>query len=73
MSLSEYKEAIKTLVDATDDESLLKHWKYQLEWDLENKDAIELSDEEWNLVQEGITEYKRGEVISFDDFMSKRK
>ncbi len=31
MSLSDYKEAIKSLVDSTNDEMLLKHWKHQLE------------------------------------------
>ena len=73
MSLNEYKEAIKSLVDSTNDEKLLKHWKHQLEWDLENIDAVELSDEERKLVEEGLTEYKKGEVISFEDFMNKRK
>jgi len=73
MSLNEYKEAIKSLVDSTDDETLLMHWKHQLEWDLENRDVIELSAGEWNLVQEGIAEYSKGEVISFEDFISKRK
>ena len=73
MSLDEYKEAIKSLVDSTNDETLLMHWKHQLEWDLENRDAIELSVEEWSLVQEGIAEYTKGEIISFEDFISKRK
>lgn len=72
MSVSEYKEAIKTLLDSTDDEALLKHWKHQLEWDLENRGAFNLSKEEWNLVEEGLAEYKKGEVISFEDFMSRR-
>jgi len=40
---------------------------------LENTDAIELSVEEWHLVQEGVLEYKKGEVVSFEDFISKRK
>ncbi|HEX5152178.1 MAG TPA: hypothetical protein VFW07_12075 [Parafilimonas sp.] len=73
MSLDEYKEAIKNLVDSTNDETLLMHWKHQLEWDLENRDAIELSGEEWSLVQEGISGYAKGEIISFEDFISKRK
>lgn len=73
MSVSEYKEAIKNIIDSTNNETLLKHWKKQLECDMENQDAIELSDEEWNLVQEGIADYKNGEVISLEEFISKRK
>ena len=60
MSLNEYKEAIKNLVDATNSETLLKHWKKQLEWDVENPNEVELSDEEWSFVQEGITDYEPG-------------
>ncbi|MBX2921647.1 MAG: hypothetical protein KF746_05570 [Chitinophagaceae bacterium] len=37
------------------------HWKHQIEWDIENSDAIELSAEEWSLVQEGIADYKKGD------------
>jgi len=73
MSLSDYKEAIKNIIDSTDNESLLKHWKQQIEWDVENQSVFEFSDEEWNLVQEGIEEYKKGETISMQDFTSKRK
>lgn len=73
MSVNEYKEAIKNIIDSTDNEVLLKHWKIRLECDMENQDAIELSDEEWNLVQEGIADYKNGEVISLEEFISKRK
>lgn len=73
MSLDEYKESIKSIVDSTNDEKLLMHWRHQLEWDLENIDSIELPAEEWNMVQEGITEYGKGEIISFEDFISKRK
>lgn len=73
MHLSEYKDAIKSLVDATNNEALLKHWKKQLEWDVENQNEIELSSEEWNLVQEGMADYKNGEVISLEEFISKRK
>lgn len=73
MILNKYKEAIKNLVDSTNDETLLKHWKYQIEWDIENKDAIELSSEEWSMVQEGIEDYKRGNVITFEDFIDKRR
>jgi hypothetical protein len=73
MSLNEYKESIKNLVDSINDETLLKHWKHQIEWDIENSDAIELSAEEWSLVQEGIADYKSGNILTFEDFISKRK
>ncbi len=72
MSLYNYKKAIKNIIDSTDDETLLKHWKKQLEHDMENQNAIELSNEEWSLVQEGIANYKNGEVISLEEFISKR-
>ena len=73
MSVTEYKEAIKSLIDSTNNEALLRHWKKQLESDVENQNEIELSSEEWSLVQEGIADYKNGEVISLEDFISKRK
>ena len=72
MSLNEYKESIKNLIDTTDNEVLLKHWKEQLEWDVKNQDEVTLSDEEWNLVEEGIADYEKGEVISLEEFISKR-
>jgi hypothetical protein len=50
--------------------SILKHWKHQIEWDIENSDAIELSAEEWSLVQEGIADYKSGNIQTFEDFIS---
>jgi hypothetical protein len=73
MSLNEYRESIKTLIDSTEDETLLKHWKKQLERDIENKNEVELSSEEWSLVQEGIEDYKKGETISLEEFISERK
>ena len=73
MSVNEYKEAIKSLIDSTNNEMLLKHWKKQLEWDVEHKNEIELSSEEWSLVQAGITDYENGELISLEEFISKRK
>jgi hypothetical protein len=73
MSVSEYKEAIKSLIDSTNNEILLKHWKKQLEWDVENQNEIELSSEEWSLVQEGMADYENAEVISLEEFISKRK
>lgn len=73
MNLTEYKETIKQLIDATNNETLLKHWKKQLEWDVKHQEETTLSYEEMLLVQEGITEYEKGEVISFEEFISKRK
>jgi len=73
MSVNEYKEAIKSLIDSTNNEMLLKHWKKQLEWDVEHENEIELSSEEWSLVQEGVTDYENGELISLEEFISKRK
>ena len=73
MSVNEYKEAIKSLIDSTNNEMLLKHWKKLLEWDVEHENEIELSSEEWSLVQEGVTDYENGELISLEEFISKRK
>ncbi len=73
MKLSEYKQSIKELVDSTNNEMLLKHWQKQLAWDIEHQNEIELSSEEWYLVQEGIADYEDGEVISLEDFINKRK
>jgi hypothetical protein len=73
MSLNEYREHIKQLIDSTDNEALLRHWKQQLEWDVEHQEGVGLTDEEWNLVQEGIADYKKGEVISLEEFINKRK
>jgi len=73
MDLREYKESIKHLIDATNNETLLQHWKKQLEWDVEHQHEVQLSVEEWNLVQEGIADYENGEVITLEEFISKRK
>lgn len=73
MNLNDYKQSIKQLVDATNNELLLRHWKNQLEWDIKHQNQLELSTEEWILVQEGITEYEKGEVISLEEFIGKRK
>lgn len=35
MSINDYKGALKTMIDATDDEALLKQWKTQLEWEFD--------------------------------------
>ena len=42
MSIAEYKESIKKIVDATDDEALLKGWKILLERDLEQETKLNL-------------------------------
>ena len=73
MTTQDYKQSIKELIDTTNNEALLKHWKKQLEHDIRRQDEIELSTEEWSLVEEGIADYKRGEVISLEEFISKRK
>lgn len=73
MNLTTYKESIKTLIDSTNNETLLKHWKKQLEWDVGHQDELELSAEELNLVQEGVANYDNGEVLSFEEFISKRR
>ena len=73
MNLTRYKESIKTLIDSTNNETLLKHWKKQLEWDVEHQDELELSREELNLVREGLVNYNNGEVLSFEEYISKRR
>lgn len=73
MSLKEYKDAIKLLVDSIDDEMLLRHWKKQLEGDIEHQKRADLTDEEWNLVQEGLADYENGEVMSLEEFINKRR
>ena len=72
MSIQDYKASIKTLIDSTNDESLLKQWKEQLEWDIEHGGEITLSDEEWQAVQEGLADYETGQVISLKEFTDKR-
>lgn len=72
MSIAEYKNAIKTLVDATNDESLLKQWKEQLERESENQQETELTDNEWQQVQEGLNDLMNGKVLSLEDFLKKR-
>jgi hypothetical protein len=59
MSLEDCKEAIKELVDSTDNELLLQHWKMQLEWDVQHQDEFSFSVEEFQLVGEGIQDYKK--------------
>ncbi len=73
MDLREYKEAIKQLVDFTDNKMLLQHWKQQLEWDVEHQHELDLSAEEWDMINEGIADYDNGEVITLEEFISKRK
>jgi len=73
MSIHEYKEALKKLVDSMDNELLLRQWKKQLEWDVDHQDQVALSEDELNLVNEGLAQYERGEVISLEDFLKSRK
>ena len=72
MSISEYKTSIKSLIDSTENETLLKQWKEQLEWDVEHQGEVEFSDEEWQAVQEGLADYTNGNVISLKEFVEKR-
>ena len=73
MSIAEYKESIKKLVDSTNNEDLLKGWKIQLEHDLEAGNEVEFDEEEWLLIQQGLDEYAKGETISFEEFINKRR
>lgn len=72
MDLNDYKSSIKTIIDSTDNETLLKHWKKQLEWDVQHQQEIELSGEEWKMVEEGLADYESGAVLSFEEFLKKR-
>ena len=72
MSINDYKTILKQLVDSTNDERLLKYWKEQLEWDIQHQGEIELSDEEWQEVQEGLADYENGAVMSLKEFIEKR-
>lgn len=73
MSLNDYKASIKNIVESTNNEALLKHWQQQLEWDVQHQDETVLSKEEWNLVQEGLTDYENGAVLSLEEFIAKRR
>jgi hypothetical protein len=72
MNLNDYKASIKSIIDSTNNEALLKHWKKQLEWDVQHQEEIELSQEEWKLVEEGLADYESGAVLSFEEFLKKR-
>ena len=72
MSINDYKASLKSLIDSTENETLLKQWKEQLEWDVQHKGEIELSAEEWLDVQEGLADYESGNVISLKEFIEKR-
>ena len=72
MNLSDYKNSIKNIIDSTHNEALLRHWKKQLEWDIQHQQEIELSDEEWKMVEEGLADYESGAVLSFEEFLKKR-
>jgi len=72
MNLNDFKDSIKTIIDSTNNEALLKHWKKQLEWDIRHQQEIEFSKEEWDLVEEGLADYENGAVLSFEEFLQKR-
>lgn len=44
-----------------------------IEKDSENQEGILLTDEEWELVQEGLADYFNGDVISLEEFIKERK
>lgn len=73
MTTQDYKQSLKELIDTTNNEALLKHWKKQLEPDILHQEELELSTEEWGMAKEGIADHKNGEVISLEKFISKRK
>lgn len=73
MSVEEYKEDLIKIIGLTNNISLLKHWKKQLEWDASHEIDITLDDEELSLVNEGLVEYENGNMISLDEFIDKRK
>ncbi|WP_207493380.1 hypothetical protein [Aridibaculum aurantiacum] len=73
MSADRYKQLLKQLIDSTDNEILLKHWKRQMEWDIQHQHEVELTEEEWNLVSEGISDYEKGDIISLKEFIEKNK
>jgi hypothetical protein len=73
MSLTEYKESIKKIIDSINDEKLLQLWKSQLEHDIEHRNEIELTEDELQLVREGLEDYNKKETISFEEFISKRR
>ncbi|HEY8688754.1 MAG TPA: hypothetical protein VIM07_05920 [Chitinophagaceae bacterium] len=72
MNADQYKNSIKQIVDSTNNELLLMHWEKQLQWDIGHVNEIKLSDQEWNLVEEGLTDYANGDVISLEEFINKR-
>ena len=72
MSINDYKASLKSLIDSTEDETLLMQWKEQLEWDVEHGGEAELSTEEWQAVLEGLADYESGNVLSLKEFTDKR-
>lgn len=72
MSIQEYKNWLKNLVESTNDKELLMQWKEQLEWDLQHKGEADLSAEEWSMVQEGLADYKAANVLSLEEYLKKR-
>lgn len=43
-----------------------------MEWDIQHQQEIDLSDEEWKLVEEGLVDYENGAVLSLKEFLQKR-
>jgi hypothetical protein len=40
--------------------------------DIQYQEEIELSEEEWKPVKEGLSDYETGAVLSFEEFLKKR-
>ena len=72
MNLNDYRNSLKSIIDSTNNEALLKHWKKQLEWDTQHQQEIDLSEAEWKMVEEGLADYESGAVLSLEEFLKKR-
>jgi hypothetical protein len=70
MNLNDYKASIKIIIGSTNNGALLKHWKKQLEWDVPPEE-IELSNEEWKLIEEGMADYESGAVYRLKNLYRK--
>jgi hypothetical protein len=56
MSIAEYQLSLKNLIDATNDETVLKRWKAQLEGDLERMREKNPADKQESSLNEGAQE-----------------
>ncbi len=58
MSIAEYQMSLKNLIDATNDETVLKRWKAQLEGDLEHMREKNPADKQESSLKEPSSEKK---------------